>query len=595
MRSRIEDLYLHELPSARTDVFYNTFAYPTKISPESIAVYIAAHTKPGDTVLDTFGGSGSTGLAALMCEHPTDRMLELVNKFNIDVTWGARNACIYEIGKYGAFASRIISNPPDTKAFSKAAKMLIKSAERGCGQLYATKDINSNSAIIRHVIWSDIMRCPKCNEEFTYYVGMVRHNPLKIDGNGICPFCGHLSRTDDFDNVTETVYDSILNKQITRRKRCPVRIYGQTGTEKWVRDANENDIRHLNEIEQMPYPSNIIPKQIEWGELYRSGYHYGITHLHHFYTKRNFMVMTELWEQTKTFEPAIRDALQLLLLSYNSSHATLMTRVVVKKNSKDFVLTGAQSGVLYISSLPVEKNIILGLKRKLNYFEQAFDYVNKCTGHVEVYNCSSERLKQADKTVDYVFTDPPFGDFIPYAEVNQINELWFDEVTDRANEIIISSSQNKSVTDYQKMMTQVFREISRVISDNAYVTVVFHASKATVWNALSAAYSEAGFAVKATAALNKEQASFKQVVSEGSVQGDPLILLAKGKIHQQHESTLSILDTAITSSGKHCENCIREIYSDYISRCLEKGLSVELDAKAAYAYISKKIGVQFFR
>lgn len=32
-----------------------------------------------------------------------------------------------------------------------------------------------------------------------------------------------------------------------------------------------------------------------------------------------------------------------------------MTRVVAKRNAKDFVLTGAQSGVLYISKLPVEK------------------------------------------------------------------------------------------------------------------------------------------------------------------------------------------------------------------------------------------------
>ena len=114
----------------------------------------------------------------------------------------------------------------------------------------------------------------------------------------------------------------------------------------------------------------------------------------------------------------------MVLLSYNAAHSTLMSRVVVKKNSKDFVLTSAQSGVLYISSLPVEKNIIIGAERKIKTFFNAFKYVNTCSGKVNVVNQSSEMLNLDDKTIDYLFTDPPFGDFIPYSEVNQINELW---------------------------------------------------------------------------------------------------------------------------------------------------------------------------
>ena len=32
-------------------------------------------------------------------------------------------------------------------------------------------------------------------------------------------------------------------------------------------------------------------------------------------------------------------------------------------------------------------------------------------------------MEESNNSIDFVFTDPPFGDFIPYAEVNQINEL----------------------------------------------------------------------------------------------------------------------------------------------------------------------------
>lgn len=581
-------LYNMDLPSTRGGLFYNTFAYPTKISPESIAIYIAAHTKPGDTVLDVFGGSGSTGIAALMCEHPTESMKKLAKKFNLQPEWGARNAVVYEIGKYGAFASQVMANPPEQKLFTKAVKQLLDSMEDELPN-YNTKDPEGNWGVIRHVIYSDIILCSHCSKEFTYYVGMVRYDPLRIDGDGICPHCGHKGKASDFSYITEEIYDSLLDKLITKRKRVPVRVYGQTGRNKWVRDADETDIEQFKATEALEYPHQYEAQKIVWGELYRSGYHTGISHLHHFYTKRNFLVMHLLWEKAEIFEPKVRDAIRLLLLSYNSSHATLMTRVVVKKNSKDFVLTSAQSGVLYISSLPVEKNILTGVRRKLKSFEDAFTYLNRCSGHIDVINKSSQQLTQPDESIDYVFTDPPFGDFIPYAEVNQINELWIGEPTNRADEIIISQSQKKDVPCYQKMMTEVFSEMKRVLKDEAFATVVFHSSKAVVWNALCSAYSDAGFSVAATTSLDKSQASFKQVVSEGSVQGDPLILLSKGKgIHSSLHSQ-AILDEVIENDNSDTAKNERQIYAKYIGKCLQLGIAVEFDAKTAYDYIARKM------
>lgn len=581
-------LYNMDLPSTRGGLFYNTFAYPTKISPESIAIYIATHTRPGDTVLDVFGGSGSTGIAALMCEHPTESMKTIAKKFKLQPEWGARNAIVYEIGKYGAFASRVMANPPEQKLFTKAVKKLLDTMEDELPN-YKTKDAEGNWGIIRHIIYSDIVLCTNCGKEFTYYTGMVRYNPLRIDSDGVCPHCGYEGKAADFSYVTEEIYDNLLKTLITRRKRVPVKVYGQTGRNKWVREANETDIEQFETTEAFEYPNQYIAQKIVWGELYRSGYHTGISHLHHFYTKRNFLVMFLLWEKAGMFEPKVRDAIRLLLLSYNASHATLMTRVVVKKNSKDFVLTSAQSGVLYISSLPVEKNILTGVKRKLKSFENVFTYLNRCSGHIDVINKSSQHLIQPDGSIDYVFTDPPFGDFIPYAEVNQINELWLGEPTNRADEIIISQSQKKDVPCYQKMMTEVFSEMKRVLKDDAFATVVFHSSKAVVWNALCSAYSDAGFSVAATTSLDKSQASFKQVVSVGSVQGDPLILLSKGKSIRSSLHSQAILDEIIKNDNSDNVKNERQIYAKYIRKCLKLGVEVEFDAKTAYDYIARRM------
>src|SRR3546814_15563238 len=62
----LDALYRQPLAAKRTGALYGAFPYPTKISPEAIALYIAPHTKPGHTVFHGFGGSGPTGIARLV-------------------------------------------------------------------------------------------------------------------------------------------------------------------------------------------------------------------------------------------------------------------------------------------------------------------------------------------------------------------------------------------------------------------------------------------------------------------------------------------------------------------------------------------------
>lgn len=298
--------------------------------------------------------------------------------------------------------------------------------------------------------------------------------------------------------------------------------------------------------------------------------------------------MRKLWDATEKYAPKVKDALRLLLLSYNASHCTMMTRVVAKKNAKDFVLTGAQSGVLYISKLPVEKNIIFGLERKSTPFSEAYEMLENCTGEFAVKNRSSEVLEEKDNTIDFVFTDPPFGDFIPYAEVNQINELWLEEMTQRDKEIIISVSQSKGIQDYKAMLTKVFSEIKRVLKDSSYAAVVFHAAKAQIWDAFADAISDADLNVELTNILDKKQASFKQVVSEVSVQGDPLLLLSKGnQTVDKVENEEEIMEDVILSMPDDSTFDERRAYSLYINECLRKNIHVTYDAKDAYVLIRK--------
>lgn len=584
----IKKLFERPLPSARNGAFFNTFSYPTKISPESIAVYIAAMTTPGETVLDTFGGSGSTGIAALLCEHPTDRMKALASELSIEPVWGARNAIGYEIGTYGSFAAQTIGNRLKANEFKKAVADFVGKEKERLTHYYSAVDPNGKVGTIRYIIWSEVLLCPYCGGEVSYFENGTKRNPVVFEKDVTCPHCKKKAYIDDMKYQTETYMDGITGKSTIRKKRIPSWVYGITDGKNWDRPATDEDFEKAVAIEREMWNLDDTPKEIQWGELHRNGYHFGISYLHQFYTARNYLIMRKLWDAAGEYSAKVKDALRLLLLSYNASHCTMMTRVVAKKNSKDFVLTGAQSGVLYISKLPVEKNIILGLERKAKPFYEAYKMLENCTGDFIIRNKSSERLEEKNNTIDFVFTDPPFGDFIPYAEVNQINELWLEKPTEREKEIIISSSQNKGINDYQSMLTNVFSEIRRVLKDSSYAAVVFHAAKAQVWTAFENAVSDAGLNIELTSILEKKQASFKQIVSEASVQGDPLLLLRKGdQSLNVFEKEETIMERIILSMEDERNFDERRVYSLYINECLRKNIHVTYDAKDAYVLIRR--------
>ena len=585
----IKALYTKPLPSSRSGAFYNTFPYPTKISPEAIAVYIACTTNPGDTVLDAFAGSGSTGVAALLCEHPTKRMKEIAKSLDVTPVWGARNAVLYEIGTYASFAIKTILSRITNSEFTEAVDGFLNKAQDLVGKLYEVTDPAGATGTIRYIIWSEVLICPNCHAEISYFERGTSRNPVQFKDEIVCPHCKKVHHIDEMPFATEEYYDASLQRQTSRKKRIPAWIYGTTNGCNWDRQATEAEVSRVKEIEDN-YPFNDTPQEIQWGELHRAGYHYGITHLHHFYTARNYIVMSKLWKLTETYAENIADALKLLLLSYNASHCTLMTRVVAKKKAKDFILTSAQSGVLYISKLPVEKNILLGLKRKVKPFAEAYTMLQDCTGQVTIRNSSSAKMKESDNSIDFVFTDPPFGDFIPYAEVNQINELWLNKVTRREDEIIISASQGKDVLTYQKLLTQVFSEINRVLKPTHYASIVFHAAKAKVWDAFSEAVTGAGLQIVLTNILDKTQASFKQVVSDGSVQGDPLFLLKKSSA-RKHVSQLTdkdVLRSLLTDHMTDPSFDNRTCFSWYVNRCMKLGVDVKMDAKQVYEFYNSQ-------
>jgi hypothetical protein len=122
-------------------------------------------------------------------------------------------------------------------------------------------------------------------------------------------------------------------------------------------------------------------------------------------------------------------------------------------------------------------------------------------------------LKLPTNSTDYIFTDPPFGENIFYADLNFLVEAWHRVLTNAKSEAIVDRAKKKTLTDYQRLMQQCFEEYYRVLKPGRWMTVVFHNSRNVVWNAIQEAMLAAGFVVADVRTMDKQQGSYRQVTS----------------------------------------------------------------------------------
>ena len=117
-----------------------------------------------------------------------------------------------------------------------------------------------------------------------------------------------------------------------------------------------------------------------------------------------------------------------------------------------------------------------------------------------------------------MFTDPPFGENIFYADLNFVVESWHRVGTSVADEAIVDRKKGKELGDYQTLMQRCFAEYFRVLKPGRWMTIVFHNSKNAVWNAIQKAMLAAGFVVADVRTLDKQQGSYRQVTSTAAKQ-----------------------------------------------------------------------------
>lgn len=173
-----------------------------------------------------------------------------------------------------------------------------------------------------------------------------------------------------------------------------------------------------------------------------------------------------------------------------------------------------QSGVYYIPSRMSEVSPRYNLGDRASRLVGAFRDMPGTLSNVITTTGTCAALPLPDKSIDYIFTDPPFGENIHYADLNFLVESFHGVVTDATPEAIVDSAKKKTLLDYQGLMTEAFAEYYRVLKPGRWMTVEFHNQHNHVWHAIQEAMTSAGFIVAAVRTFDKAQGSYRQVTSE---------------------------------------------------------------------------------
>jgi hypothetical protein len=168
---------------------------------------------------------------------------------------------------------------------------------------------------------------------------------------------------------------------------------------------------------------------------------------------------------------------------------------------------------LYVPSQHAEVSPWFFFDGKLKRLANAFTDFHSVRALAAITTGDCARMPLPAASIDYIFTDPPFGANIFYADLNVITESWHRVMTDPKPEAIIDGIRSKGLYQYQDLMRACFDEYQRVLKPGRWITIVFSNSKNAIWHAIQEALGVAGFVVADVRTLDKQQGSFKQVTS----------------------------------------------------------------------------------
>jgi len=526
-----------DVSEGKSHPIYNAHSYHTKVPHRAIMRYILHYTEPGDVVFDGFCGTGMTGVAAQLCGdrkevqelgYRVDNKGVIFDESGKEVSkLGTRRAIINDLSPAATFIAYNYNAPVDGEQFKAAAELILNRLREEIGWMYQTRHTDGTIREIDYTVWSEVYTCPECGSEITFLEEALDKETKIVRDEFPCPDCSAALNKRRLDRVFESSVDPKLGTVWKQVKFRPCLIQYRVGKLKFEKAPDADDLEVIRKIETMQWPESIPSNPWPIDKMYHGSRiePKGINHTHQFFLSRPAMALGRLWEMANS-EPNAR--LRKFLLFTFEQAVIWLSRLNRYKPLMHGQPGGSQvglmlSGVYYIASQHSECSPWYCLEGKIQRLTSVFSSFRAEFGDVFVTTDSAGSVSLANESLDYVFTDPPFGANIPYADLNLVIESWHRVRTNTDPEAIIDAPKGKELAEYQELMLDSFRAYYRALKPGRWITVEFSNSQAAVWNAIQTTMQQAGFVVANVAALDKQQRSFRSVTSPTAVKQDLVI------------------------------------------------------------------------
>jgi 16S rRNA G966 N2-methylase RsmD len=160
--------------------------------------------------------------------------------------------------------------------------------------------------------------------------------------------------------------------------------------------------------------------------------------------------------------------------------------------------------------------------------EMAYFINEKTISNAQIVKGSATNLKFIPKeSVDYIYTDPPYGKKIPYLDLSVMWNAWLDlEVTeeDYKQEAIEGGEQKKSKDEYNELIAQSIKEMYRVLKYDRWLSFVFAHKDPEFWHLIIDTAERCGFEYIGAVPQKNGQTSFKKRQNPFTVLSGQLII-----------------------------------------------------------------------
>jgi len=421
---------------------YQMHRYYARKPSNIVRSYIAAYSNLGESVLDPFSGSGVTGIEAIR---------------------GGRHAYAIDLSPISAFISQTTAEPVSEEELEEAFSRVEEESRDAVEELYATTCPRTGKRVVpTHLVWSG----PKG----------------ELDGARI------------------------------------VKVWYELDGEKVERGPTHEEQRQADRARDRVGEVWIPKTALAYGEtkFMKAGVFDRVDQLH---CPRALLALGLIREAIqKEMDPALR---RCLMLAFTASLQQTSRLVIVIGNR------GSKGGAKGRSTRSVE----VGSWGRPSYWypEDHFE--------VNAWNTFENRYKKVlrgkrlgasglggtsvllgegiagasgptlslhtasatdlsildDESIDYIFTDPPYGGAIQYIELGTLWTAWLDEEVDASQEITINSRQGKGASEFEEMIHEAFCEAHRVLKTGRWMHVTFHSKHFDIWSAILRAIVQAGF------------------------------------------------------------------------------------------------------